>query len=504
MHTTIRETQDRSHTARLLALLAQAPEGDKLGEIAWTLERLADPRSLAPLTALLEDTAAPERARQAAGGVLRSTGWTAPPIARRVWWRSGDPILERHALLLMDRADAEIVASVAMDPQHRHHRESIDALAFDFSEARFQELKIRALAHPDPRIRETACDTLLWDEPTAAESPLLLATADRDDRVAIAAINTLQYYSSTRVLRVLGELRGSPRLALREKAEESFNAVQGSFSGALERLDGEARRRLESWLEPFWSLVAYEAPPPDSEAGQTTRPQAPPPTLPPRIKVPEVEKMLADLDGLWATKIEQLRELSRAHHDPYDHDERRRLTALLLPHEDPEVRVIACSLLGAWGDQDALITLMDDPMFHVRKTATYCLGQIKLRTAKAAARCWQEVHEPATAGTHSYEALQAYASHAPRHEAVPRLLHLARHDERPVVQREAISQLVLHEARDEIASLLDLLATSPICTWSTHIELLSAAIDLEIPLDPPRSLLDADEVWVQSALARRG
>jgi HEAT repeat protein len=513
MHEIIREEADRSHTARLLALLATAPEGEELGEIAWTLERLADPRSLAPLTALLEDPAAPLRARQAAGSVLRSTGWTAPRAARRAWWRSGDPILERHALLLMDRGDAEIVEAVAADPRHRHHREAIDALAFGFEERRFQDLKIRALTHPDPRVREAACDTLLWDEPVAAEPLLLLTTADADDRVAEAAINTLRYYASRRVLQALDELRRSPRPSLAPKAEEAFAELQGTFESALERADEAARPRLASWMAPVWSLLTFEPDPtptgpllpsgaplpsgPDSPAIQGRH--ALPPPAPPRLAVGAIEAMLANLDGPWATKLERLRSLARWSYDP---DERRRLTALFLAHEDPEVRAIACPAFAAWSDPDSLLRLLGDPMFIVVKTATYWLGKIEPRTARVAERCWQRLHEAETSGTHAYEALAAYAAHAPRREAVPRLVQLVRHDERPSVRREAISQLVLHGAAGEIASLLDLLAEAPISSWSVHRELLSAALDLGLPVDPPPALRAADEAWMQSTLAR--
>ena len=115
-------------------------------------------------------------------------------------------------------------------------------MEWGFEERRFQALKIAALSHPDPSLRETAANVLLWDEPVAAEGPLLAALDDTEERVAASAANTLQYSAEDAI----------PRLA-KLAAHDEREPLRLHAIYALTRLDA-ARA-----IEPLLSLL--EAPP---------------------------------------------------------------------------------------------------------------------------------------------------------------------------------------------------------------------------------------------------
>jgi hypothetical protein len=52
------------------------------------------------------------------------------PRLRR-WWRQGDFVLRRHALLCMDAVDCpDIVLQVAREPGHELHAEAIGRMEF--------------------------------------------------------------------------------------------------------------------------------------------------------------------------------------------------------------------------------------------------------------------------------------------------------------------------------------------------------------------------------------
>src|SRR5947209_19818959 len=89
-----------------------------------------------------------------------------PEATLRRWWREGDAVLRRHALLWMDAFDCpDVVLAVASDPGHPFHDEALGQMTFHFDRPEQVDLKIAALAHPDPRVRETAATILFWDEP---------------------------------------------------------------------------------------------------------------------------------------------------------------------------------------------------------------------------------------------------------------------------------------------------------------------------------------------------
>lgn len=90
-------------------------------------------------------------------------------------------------------------------------------------------MTIRALDHPDADVRDDAAWVLMWDEPVAAEGPLVGAASDPSSAVAAAAVSTLQYHPSRRVLRLLAELAETEDDSVRAAAVWSFEANRGRF-----------------------------------------------------------------------------------------------------------------------------------------------------------------------------------------------------------------------------------------------------------------------------------
>lgn len=205
----IEATEDRSFTFALLA---------RLGEpgVLPLLLALDDPRAHEPLLRLLEDHTANPAAREAAGEILLASSEGVHRHEALRWWATGDELLRGQALFAMEVEDAAIVVPVAEDPGHPLHRHAIEAMEWGFEAPRFQAVKIAALDHPDPKVREAAAEVLLWDEPVAAEEALLRCAGEADPHVACAALNTLRYDPTRRTVARLETLRtreASPGLA---------------------------------------------------------------------------------------------------------------------------------------------------------------------------------------------------------------------------------------------------------------------------------------------------
>ncbi|MGK3965084.1 HEAT repeat domain-containing protein [Sorangium sp. So ce118] len=502
-HEYIRSAEDRSWTARLLGWLAlpELPAAER-DEIATTLERLDDPRAEAPLTRILEARDVVDAAREAAGMVLRSTGNSPSGARLRVAWAEGDALLRRHALLLMGRAEADIVEPVARNPAHPLHREAIEAMAFDFSEPRFQAPKIAALAHPDPGVRKVAAAALVWDEPVAAEAPLLRAAADPVADVAIAALDTLHYYPSQRCLRAVTALCAHPDERVRAAAGRCALALrEGSFREAIDRAGPAERRFLLAWMEPVRHLLGI----PEEHASPADGPASPAPTRPPdsdrvadeALATADLLALYAELDGCWADRKRRFSERFRAARYAED---RGILVAFLAGHADPWIREQAAPLLVAWDQQEALLGLACDPAFLVRKSSMYWLGQLPANRALAGPT-WEHLAEPGTTGTHASETLSTYVTHARAEESVPRLLALARGDEREPVRYAAVHALAKLGARSEIEALLPLLGAPPQIAWAIHLALLGACERLGVHPGRCEALRETDNIDVQVALA---
>jgi HEAT repeat protein len=491
-HTELRERQDRSYTGPLLEALAREPDD----EVVSSLEILEDPRAQGPLLQILQDRDAAGPTRRAAGAILRSGGHGTDSATLRRWWAQGDEVLQQHALLEMGPECADIVESIASDPSHPLHRDSIATMQFGFEAPRSQALKVAALSHPDPAVRQTAADALLWDEPAAAEQPLLRCARDPVPEVAIAALDTLRYYPTLGVLVRLEEIvRESAAGEVHEQARSALLQLLDDVWLALRASRGPARDRLRAWFAPVLSWLA-----PLEDEQDERPPMAQPPRQPSAF--PSADELVArysSLDGPWRERWDEL-PTDGAAAPPAD---RPRLARWVLDHPDPQLRSRGAAWLVGWGDRDALLGLFRDHSFSVRKTATYQLGRLPPEPSLAPV-LWEHLLAPSTASTHAYETLNAWVRHAPRSEALQRLPSLVLHDERESVRYHAVHSLIQLGERDALTPLLALLVEPPRVTWGVHLVLLEGARKLGLPVPElvQQALARVDHLQVQQEVAR--
>jgi len=470
-HEQICETEDRSWTLALVEEVrsASASEAER-DEAVGTLTCLEDYRSIGPLTAMLEDDDLPASIREAASQVLVGLDDSTTGGRRRRWWESGDPVRMEHALRLMKRSEADIIVAVAGDDRHSLQRVALLEMAFDFDEVKHQAVKIRALAHADADVREDAAFVLMWDEPVAAEGPLVSTASDPSSAVVAAAVSTLQYYPSRRVLRVLADLAETADEQVRAEAVKSFDENLSRFEYLATYGDPEQVTLLREWMEPVADLVRW---PDDAQ----DRDVYSPPGEPSRIATSESDllALLGDPDAEWRPKKETLRQVDW---ERYSAGERARLCKALAVHPDPVVREIATEPLEAWSRSDELLALTADPSFLVRKSAMYCLGLVP-RDSTLAEVAWD--YMLAAGGTTAYEALQTYVAHADAREAKERLTELARTDGRESIKSQAIVCLADLGAVRELENLVPLLRETPGVSWAVHIEVIDGLRKLGLP-----------------------
>jgi hypothetical protein len=479
-HRRVGEREDWRWTFALLAEVraAEAPDA-QLEEAFRTLAHLEDYRSVGPLTAMVEDGQLPERVRERASQVVCGFDDVATSSQCRHWWKTGDPVLMAHALRLMQRSEADIVAKVAGDERHPLQSLALTMMAFGYDEAEFQPIKIQALGHQDARVREAGAGVLLWDEAVGAEEALVSAASDTSSSVAAAVVNTLQYYPARRVLRTLADMREVEDDDLRSKVTESFEYLQGCFEASATFGDADQVELLRAWMAPISDLVRWP------EKAQS-RPAGGAPTRPARAAVPEATLMalLEEADGDWATKKTTLLNVDW---DLYGPAERRRLAEPLVTHPDPFVRGVAALPLAAWSRSEELFSLTRDPSSWVRKSAMYSLRSVP-RDLSIAERAWEFL--TTTNGIAAHEALQTYVAHAPSEEPRQRLVGLVLEDRREIVRTTAIASLVELAAIHEVHNLSALLREPPAVSWAVHIHLLDACrkLGLSAPIDDLRSV----------------
>lgn len=480
-HEEIRDKEDRGWTFRLLDLVrsSETPEPE-LGEAFDTLGRLEDFRSIVPLTEMVDDRRLPEGLRRAASAAVANFDGTTTEVQRRAWW-AGDSVQQAHALVLMERPEADIVEAVALDDRHRLQARALSTLTWGFEEPRFQPPKIRALGHPDPEVRRMAASALHWDEPVAAEEALLAATGDASEVVVLEATDTLRYYKSRRVLRALSDLANSEHEAISAAATVSFDSLRDDFEMHTVRSgDPQEHELLAQWLEPVADLVSWSDP--------AERPSYPTSVRDGSSAAELLLAMIEELDGEWAAKKMAL---SGLRWSDYSSSDRERLTEPLSMHPDPEVRSKAAGALAVWDETERLLAMLTDPDSNVRKSAAYYLGEVP-RSEMVAPAAW---HYLTTAwGTTATESLRTYVVHAPADEAKRCLVDLALDDPRESVRAHAVSHLVDLRAREELASMTPLLTDPPGVTWAVHIAVLDGLH--ELALGPPdlSHLLDVDNL----------
>ncbi len=493
-HEQIREVEDRSWTFALVDVVrsssASAAERD---EALGTLAHLEDYRSIGPLTAMLEEHDLPDSIREAASRVLLGFDDSTTGERRRGWWEHGDPVAMAHALGLMERSEADVIVAVAGDDRHSLQRLALAGTAFGLDEAKYQSVKIRALAHPDADVREAAADVLMWDEPVTAEGPLVRAASDPAGTVAAAAVATLKYYPSRRVLRALAELAKTTDGPTHAEAAESFDHSRSRFEDRATYGDPEQVTLLREWMAPVADLVRWPADVQDRKPYSAPADRS-------RIAMTESDllALVADPDGAWGPKKQTLRHVAW---EGYGTGERGRLATALATHPDPVVRQVATKALTAWSRSAELLGLAADSCFLVRKSAWYCLGMVP-RDSALAEPAWE--YMLAAGGTTAYEALRTYVAHASAREAKERLVALAQIDGRESIRTQAISCLADLGAVGELESLVPLLREPPGVSWGVHIEIIDGLRTLGLPAPDLDDLAAVDHLeLMRSVVALR-
>ncbi|MVU81474.1 hypothetical protein GPX89_30065 [Nocardia sp. ET3-3] len=441
------------------------------------------------MLAAVFDTALPEPIRNRASRVLDGFDDTTTGEQRRNWWASADPVVRRHALRFMTRAEADLLVPVASDDTHPMQATAVLSMSFGFEEAEFVPVLVGALAHLDPEVRRAAVEACFWSEPIAAEPGLLAAACDETVELAEAALDTLRYYPTQRVLRGVAELRTGEDERIREAATITFDDLRDTFESAVTIGDAKDVALLREWMRPVYDLVAW----PDQMS--VREPGVPRGSRRPAV-MPEPE-LVALLDDPDADREELERALRACDWTGYDPGARSRTAARLMAHPNPLVREIGCSALADWDRAHNLMTLAEDRSANVRKMAIYCLSLLPADPA-VGELAWRLL--PTVTGTAAQEMVQTYVAHV-GDVAVDRLVELVRSDPREAVRYESIHALTKLNAVKEIHALSDLLAQPPGVHWGIHTALIACLSTLDIRVPIPSHLAAVDELHLQSALA---
>jgi hypothetical protein len=494
-HEQIREQGLRAYGPALLAaLLDPALPEDQRDEVEQTVAFLHDPRSLLTLRAVAEGNLAhansvDEAVRRSA---VRALGWTtAHPTGSelRAWWASDDPILKLASLPLMDRSEADILATILDDPEHPWLDSALIAIDFGCEEPEWQERKIRHLSHPSAEVRRAAAICCLWDEPIAAEPHLIALLDDPDPTVVEAAQGTLRYYASRTVV-----------FALRDRGME-FADPADFFRLALDEPE-PVSTRLREWMgEDLLALLPVSHEPeetlPDpavlAAIGQQTMPV-------PRVQWDdEFEARVENADEPITALLEDLRNLDT---DAVPGPSRGRIVELLCRNPDAERRERGAVLASVWGVAPAIVELFDDPVASVRKTAMYYAHDLN-RNAQVADRALELLESGAVASTRAREALRTWVRHVDASTAVKRLIRFAREDRRETLVMSAIEELTTLDGGEEaIARLVDMVRRPPLANWAVHATLLDACARFRIDPGPVDHLRGFNDVWLAAALIR--
>jgi hypothetical protein len=497
----INEAADRRWTLRLLERLVDPglPDAER-DDLVGALQAVSDPRSFAPLMAILADPAAVTPVREAAGSALRgmrSAALDLPEQTLRGWWLRGDAVLRRESLWCMGGLRCpDVVLRVASDPAHELQAAALERMAFFFDRPEHQAVKTAALSHSDAAVREAAAYAILWDEPVCAEGPLHRAASDTAAEVAAEAINALQYYPSLQTVRCLHGLAHRPDgKAPEEEARESLQSLRAELLFPLCGKDRRVADHVRRWLAPVWDLLAFTEDElrPDEDDPPPTRQEAA------RVAVPlaELLALLADPDASPLALDDRLRGNGWA---AYSADERRRLRPVLLAHPDQEVRECAAAALADWGDADGLVALIGDGEFSVRKSAMYQLGQVP-PSPGLADLAWAHLQRSDALGTHGRETLSTFVRHAAA--AVARLEEVAADPgRRESLRVAAVGHLDGLGAAEAVSRLSLLLREPPAVTWALHLALLGALTRQRLPVPDVGHLRGVDNLHVQEALAR--
>jgi HEAT repeat protein len=492
------ESADRGWTPRLLERLTD-PElsDDEREKVIRALQIGSDPRCFKRLEGILTDRSAPRAVRKAAGRVLRGLFYVPPdvqPDKLRRWWTSEDEILRRHAFLSMDGLVCpEIVLAVASDPRHPWQADALRQMEHWFDTPDQEAVKIAGLSHADSKVRAAAAWVLLWDEPVAAEEPLLRATRDSVPEVAVEAANTLEYYPSRRTIRCLSSLCDHAEEKVRQKAAESLEALRGECLIELCCRGESVARHVRRWLRPVWNLLAFTE---DELEPEDLGPRRPPlQELKETIPASDLLAMLDEPNT--PARLLQDRLISNGWQG-YSDEERQRLRAVLRTHSDPLVRDCAARAFAAWEDASTLLDLLDDDDFLVRKTSMSQLSTLP-PTPGISELAWRRLSQP----DFPLDTLATFVRHTDPATATRRLHSIVAESGRGERLRyAAVGHLCDRGAAEELNQLVSVLRERPAVTWALHIELLGAIAELRLPLPDVSHLQEVDNLHLQVALAK--
>lgn len=454
--------------------------------VTEALQAVKDPRAIEPLCDILANAAYPERVRKAAGAVLVAEDLVPDSKTVRGWWASDDPLLKGFALEFLD--DPAIIEDAAATGTYPLNLLALENMRFGYDLPHQIDIKLTAMQHDNPDIRAEAVFTLLLDEPVRAEGPLLEATHDASVRVVEAAIANLAYYPTQRVYLRLCQMESHRDHNVRYQAEVSAQELRETFRAAVAyRRDEATRKHVRQWLEPIWDLLHFSVYDLEREPSGDL-PQLN--TLTP-LETTTVLQRLSDPD----TSVNVLTELLLGGDwSTIPAEQRAEVGAVLVGHQDRDVRRYATTILEMWGDRENLVQLLGDRYYDVRRDAMYSLANLP-PDPELAHVAWQ--HQALL----EY-ALKAFAAHTSRDEAILLLKGVVLDTARRENHRfEALWQLIKLEATEALVELMPLLSAPPALTWTLHTALLEAAH--QFGLTPPNldHLREVDHLEVQVALA---
>jgi hypothetical protein len=293
----------------------------------------------------------------------------------------------------------------------------------------------------------------------------------------------------------LAELRGHENETIREKAEYSYQEIRERFSAQLTASDKDVRKHIRRWLEPIWDELAFTK----KELKREKYKRKFPSRKAKKISAKRVLKLVEN-PNTPPRVLSELFYYSDWHSIPAK--KRERLTRVFLQHPDSIVRTGSAGTFSAWGDQTSLVKLLSDPEFYVRKKAMYCLGETPPFSNKIAKIAWKHLKRRDAVGTHGWETLSTYVSHAKHKKAVPRLVAIAQDEERPESLRDyAIIMLSHHDEPEVLIGLMKLLEDEPPLTWAMHVALLDHAKWMGYVPPNLKQLQGIDHLHIQVMLA---
>lgn len=490
-HQRIRHEEDRSFTLALLdSVRDERTDSEEWTEALTSLRLLQDYRSVAPLRAFLEDRSKAPQARRAVGQALDAFDLPASPEVWRRWWTDGDEVLQRHALGYMDRSDASLVSTIATESGHPMRSLALSALEFGFEESKYQAIKVAALSANESEVRRAASYAIVWDEPLTAEPALQHLLVDPSLDIARNAAYALQYYVSLATLHYLRQASGVVDPELEAQRAESEETIADRITGELDSLNEEARTWLVSWMDAV-TFVAKRL-----DLAMLKERAKGPVSFDPVADPAAFAEALDTSTGSFSAKAQQLRAIdweavSTAYRDRMGHQ--------FVSHADPEVRMIATTPLQMWNRTDDLLKLLDDEHFGVAKSAMYSLRFV-VPDGRVANAARSAVH--VRGGTHALEALDTFAAHATREDALGELVLLASTDPRQDIRGRAIYALSALDAHDELDALMGQLADAPMVNWALHVALLLCDNRHRADVDVLRSLVTVDNIDIAAAAAR--